>query len=128
LTRDLDLIRVMMLTLEADPRLNGRAKFTTYAEELFQIPERGDDVLAYHLMQIIDEGWLEAKYLPTAGKFDVIRLTAAGHDFIDSTRNPDVWERAQSAMKSGGTATLRFAWDIAKSIAKKEIEKRISME
>lgn len=126
--RDLDLIREMMQQLEENPELNGRDIISTSASELFTIEGKSDDELAYHLLLILDEGWLEGRYFDINGSFDVVRLTAEGHDFIDATRNPDIWKRARSAMETGGTATLRFAWDLAKSIAKKEIEKRLPID
>jgi len=125
--RDLNLVRQMMLALESDTRLNGRSIYRLSASELFDIPDRDDDELAYHLMQIIDEGWLEGKYSRTAGNFDVSRLTAAGHDFIDTTRSPGVWSKVQSTMKAGGTETLRLAWDLAKSAVRSEITRHFGI-
>jgi hypothetical protein len=126
--RDLDLIRELMLELEANEKLNGRYRLNCFASELFNRPPEEDDRIAYHLMQILDEGWLVGQYVPTAGSFDLSRLTADGHDFIDATRSPDIWKRARSAIEGGGAETLRFAWDVAKTLAKREIEKRIQFD
>jgi hypothetical protein len=125
--RDLNLVRQMMLALESDKRLNGGSTQRLFANQLFDIPDRDDDELAYHLMLIIDEGWLEAAYSRPAGNFDVSRLTADGHDFVESTRNPDVWQKTKSTMKAGGAETLRLAWDIAKSVVRSEIARHIGL-
>ena len=125
--RDLNLVREMMLALERDDRLNGRSTLCLYASKLFEIPDRSDNELAYQLMLIIDEGWLVGSYNRTAGNFDVSRLTADGHDFIDATRNPDVWSKVQATMRAGGTETLRLAWDVAKSIVRSEINRHLGI-
>lgn len=54
--RDLNLVREMMIALEGDKRLNGRSTLRLHASQLFDIPDRSDDELAYHLMLIMDEG------------------------------------------------------------------------
>jgi hypothetical protein len=58
--RDLNLVLQMMLALESNERLNGRSPQRFFASQLFDIPDRSDDELAYHLMLIMDEGWLYA--------------------------------------------------------------------
>jgi hypothetical protein len=123
--RDLDLIREIMLALENASDLNGRALLKGTASEFAQLDGREDDELAYHLMQIIDERWVVGEYLHESGDFALWRLTADGHDFIDSTRKPDVWTKAKSTAKSGGTESLRVLWDIAKAILKAEALRRL---
>ncbi|NOJ41383.1 DUF2513 domain-containing protein [Bradyrhizobium australiense] len=123
--RDLDLIREIMLALENSPQLNGRASWEGYASEFAKLEGHDDDELAYHMMLIIDEGWIEGEYWRTSGKFALTRITADGHDFLDSTRQPDIWAKAKSIAKSRGAETLRFAWDIAKSIVNAEITRHI---
>jgi hypothetical protein len=123
--RDLDLIREMMLALEANSELNGRGDQNGAAEEFFPEVSRSPDELTYHLILIIEEGWVQGSYIEIAGDFILWRLTADGHDFIDATRNRDVWNQARQAAKAGGTETLRFVWDICKRIAQKAIEKRL---
>lgn len=125
--RDLNLVREMMIALEGDKRLNGRSTLRLHASQLFDIPDRSDDELAYHLMLIMDEGWLDATYSRPAGDFDVTRLTADGHDFVESTRDPDVWQKTKSTMKAGGAETLRLAWDVAKSVVRSEIMRHLGL-
>ena len=101
--RDLDLVRTLMLALEANDRLNGRGILIASARELFPEQQETDDILAYHLMQIIDEGWLDGEYIEVSGDFIVRRLTADGHDFVDATRQPTIWDQAKSAIRAGGS-------------------------
>jgi hypothetical protein len=76
-------------------------------------------------MLIIDEGWLDGEYVRVSGNFMVRRLTADGHDFIDSTRSPDVWDRAKAVTKAAGSETLRLVWEAAKSLVRAEITRRL---
>jgi hypothetical protein len=82
--RNLYLIRKMMQVLEQDERLDGRSVYLCYASQLFEFPEHNEKELAYNLMLIIDEGWMDAEYVTASGSFLFRRLTAEGHDFIDS--------------------------------------------
>jgi hypothetical protein len=123
--RNLDLIRQMMLSLEQDSRFNGRSHRHLSASEAAPIPGFNDDVLAYNLMMIIDEKWLDADYGMNSGKFRVTRLTADGHDFIDSTRSPDVWDKAKSIAATAGGETLRFVWEAAKGLIRAEITRKL---
>jgi hypothetical protein len=127
LKRDLDLIRAMMLSLESKDELDGQSSLHAPAHELFAGFGKSESVLTYHLLLIIDEGWLLGRYIEVAGEFIIERLTADGHDFIDVTRQPSIWDQAKSAMEAGRSETLRFAWDISKKIAQKEIEKRLGL-
>jgi hypothetical protein len=106
--RNVDLIRRMMQALEQNSNLNGRSSYSCYASQLFKFPEHSDDELAYNLMLILDEGWLEGEYVTASGNFIVKRLTADGHDFIDSTKDPDRWEKAKSMAKTASGESLRI--------------------
>jgi hypothetical protein len=123
--RDLDLIRRAMLALEENNTLNGRAMRTGTATHLLGLTAYSDDDLAYHLMLIMDEDFMDGQYHRTSGHFAITRITASGHDFIDSTRNPDVWQKVRSMMKAGGSETLRLAWDLAKTVARAEITRHL---
>jgi Hypothetical protein (DUF2513) len=104
--RNLDLIRKMMQALEQDEQLDGRSVYICYASQLFAFPEHNEKELAYNLMMIIDEAWLDAEYITASGSFLFKRLTVEGHDFIDSTRDLTVWERAKSTARAAGGETL----------------------
>jgi hypothetical protein len=125
--RNLDLIRQMMLALEEDPDLNGRSRLNGFASQLVPLPDYDEDTLAYNLMMILDEGWLDGEYGMTSGTFTVTRLTADGHDFIDSTRSPDVWDKAKSIATSAGGDTLRFVLETAKGVIRAEIARKLGL-
>ena len=125
MTRDIDLIREMMQALEANSDLKGRSMRVAEAEKFFPELKHDRDVLAYHLMLIIDQKFVLGEYEPASGRFALQRLTADGHDFIDMTRQKTVWDHARAAMKEGGGATLGLAWKVAQKVVENAIEKRI---
>lgn len=69
MTRDIDLVREMMLALEADTQLKGRSMRVAEAEKFFPAIEKDPDVLTYHLMLIIDQQFLVGEYDRTSGRF-----------------------------------------------------------
>ena len=99
----------MQICCSGNGELKGRSIRVAEVEKFFPELERDPDVLAYHLMLIIDQKFMVGEYEPTSGRFALKRLTADGHDFIDMTRQKSVWEQAKAAMKEGGGATLSLA-------------------
>lgn len=114
-----------MQSIEQNTKLNGRSRLIMRASELCPSINQSDDVLAYHLMLIIEEQWLKGRYLDVAGTFMIERLTKEGHDFIDATRDTSIWEKAKSRANDAGGATLQFVWEIAKTLVRTEITKHI---
>lgn len=55
------------------------------------------DQIDYHLSQIIRAGWIdEGGARPMIG-IGFRCLTPAGHDFLDSVRDPETWSRTKKA-------------------------------
>jgi hypothetical protein len=58
------------------------------------------------------------KALPTYETAAILRMTMAGHEYLDSVRSPEVWKKTKSALeKVGGGAAL----DVIKEIASKTL-------
>ena len=51
-------------------------------------------------------------------------LTPAGHDFLDSVRDPETWAKTKKAAVGAGGFTLDLLKDLAKGFLKKQIEDR----
>jgi hypothetical protein len=92
--RDMDLIRTILLKIEADPRFDGSLFHSIGAGHLGITDHTHEEVL-YHAAMLIDADFLlgNAKLAPV-GHVMVSKLTWAGHDFIDSVRDPTIWENA----------------------------------
>lgn len=73
----------------------------------------------YHVLQMMDVG-----FATPVGK-DTFRLTAQGHDYLDSIRNEGIWRRTQAVVaEQGGSVALELIKSLALGFAKKQIEER----
>jgi Hypothetical protein (DUF2513) len=112
--RDLDLIRSLLLTVESD----GEHAVPT---------GRTDEEVADHAQQLIEEGLVEGvvvrnhQNVPTG--FAIARLTSKGHDFIDATRNPNIWKKTKGYVtKNLPGWTLSILKEVAERAIKGEIK------
>ncbi|MFG1375448.1 DUF2513 domain-containing protein [Xanthobacter autotrophicus] len=83
------------------------------------------DKLAEHLVMLIDEArFVSGIAAPTMMGKDWLdlRLTWQGHDFIDSVRDPKVWENTKNGATAAGGFTVDLLRDLAKGFIKKQIE------
>jgi hypothetical protein len=82
--RDKDLIRKLLQILEQAGTDRGFSFEAAEAESL----GRSLDDIRYNLQQAEDMGLIEVGSKPLNGEWRILRLTPAGHDFLDS--NPTV--------------------------------------
>ena len=97
--RDMELVRKLLFFAEADRK----------DDELCE--EYGLDVVAGHVAILLDAGLIVGS--APAGQSgrpiasDIIRLTWAGHEFLDNARNDKVWNRVMATVKNAVT-TVSF--------------------
>lgn len=111
--RDMELIRLMLLELETD-------------EPSAEVEKQPMELRLYNLALMKDAGFIEAEIISdinlTMQAAKIVRMTWAGHDFLDSTRNPKVWGHVRdSVIKSG----VSWSFDILKEVLKREAVKHI---
>ena len=58
------------------------------------------------------------------GDFGYKGLTWAGHDFLDSVRDPEVWSKTKKGAMAAGGFTVDLLKDLAKGLVRKQIEDR----
>jgi Hypothetical protein (DUF2513) len=120
--RDMDLIRELLLRLEAIPiRAGGVVHITPDVDEL-SVPGKSADEIDYHLSLIekaglIDNGGME----PMVG-IGFRALTWAGHDFLDSVRDPAIWRDTKEGARRAGGFSVELLTALAKGFIKKKIE------
>jgi hypothetical protein len=96
--RDMDLVRAILLEVE---------KSTSPGGCRIEIPDHSREELYYNAQQAQDAGLIEAKFLPNTTEFHVVRLTYAGHEFLDAARNDTLWAKAkETVIKNTGTLTV----------------------
>lgn len=110
--RDMELIRLLLLEQE-----QGEAP-----PELAQYPEQ--DIL-YNFALMSDAGLIDAELIPELGmptSVYVRRLTWAGHDFLDATRDSKVWKMAKEhILKPGASWTFSVLLEWLKQEAHKRV-------
>jgi hypothetical protein len=96
--RDMDLIRTILLEVEKSPSPGGCQ---------IKLPEHSREELYYNAQQAQDAGLIEAKFSSDGTAFHVLRLTYAGHEFLDAARNDTLWAKAKEiVIKNTGTLTV----------------------
>jgi hypothetical protein len=110
--RDMDLVRELLLKLEAEP-FDGNVWLLN--PDSLGIKDHTQDQIAYHLLLLIDSGFLEGERA-LSGEFMSRKLTWAGHDFLDSVRDPKIWRATKERVKEAGGFTMELLAGVAKEI------------
>jgi hypothetical protein len=108
--REMDLIRELLLKLETLPIPSTGFRMIHPDEAEVQVEGYTVEQIDYYL------SLLEQANLISAGGLDVLgmkigpgtafrSLSWAGHDFLDSVRSPDVWDRTKTAAAAVGGFT-----------------------
>lgn len=96
--RDMDLIRTLLMNTEALPDTNGHP---------ISAEGHGAAEICEHVRLAQEAGLLEARFLPGSTECAVLRLTWAGHEFVDAARESRIWEKAKEmAMRTAEGVTI----------------------
>ena len=121
--RDMDLIRELMLKLESLPMRSGGIVLIKGDTDELQVDGYGVDQIDYHLVLIREAGLIDTPGSgPLGGGMPFRRLTWAGHDFLDSVRSPDVWDRTKQAASAAGGFTVELLVFAAKTYLEGKIK------
>lgn len=120
--RDMDLIRDLMLALEALPEAPGCVHQLTPGEGALAIDCFGKDEVAYHLKLIEEAKLIQTFEAGYGGDVLFDRLSWSGHDFVDSVRSPEVWAKTKKGAEAAGGFTVDLLKDLAKGFLKKQVE------
>ena len=126
--RDMDLIRNLLLRLDAMPIGIGEAYFL----ELNKPPLclQGDDPnkVYYNMKLIADAGFLALTPSQPGIGFGLTGLTWHGHEFLDTVRDPEIWRRTKEGANKAGGFTVSLLADLAKGLLKTQIEKHTGIK
>ncbi|KJS86265.1 MAG: hypothetical protein JM58_07135 [Peptococcaceae bacterium BICA1-8] len=97
--RDLDLIRQILLIIEDKPDYDSWAGL--------DIPGKSNNEISYHIMLLNEAGLIEARKMCVydgSSDWKPSRLTWEGHEFIEASRDENIWAKAKMIVKekSGG--------------------------
>lgn len=119
MTRDMDVIRTLLLRLEGRYKGIGTLIFDHGDEEL---AIEGVDPLAvtYNLGLLVEAGFVKGRVTAT-GDFMMEGMTWSGHDFLDSVRDDEIWRRTKEGISLAGG----FTFDLMKALAKGYVRKKV---
>jgi hypothetical protein len=120
--RDMDLIRELLLRLESLPLRPGSIVHITPDAEEIAIAGHDADQIEYHLSQIAKAGLIDQGGVEPMIGIGFRSLTWDGHDFLDSVRDPRIWEKTKKGIEGAGGFTVELMKDLAKGFVKKQIE------
>src|SRR4051794_1703310 len=94
-----DLARTILLALEENP--------SPHAPKRIEVGDASQEEFSYHVMLLAQDNLIEARDSSHGGRtfsWYPIRLTMAGHRFLDASREPSRWEKAKTVVmeKTGG--------------------------
>lgn len=120
--RDLDLIREILLKVEADPKLDG----THYSiPDSSDFPGHTDEEIAYHVGLLIQAGLLkQAAAGQKVSSVAITQLTWSGHEFLAKTRDVGVWNKVKQRL--GGLPDV--ALSVIAALAEAELKKLLGLD
>ena len=125
--RDMDLIREILLKLEAVEAFNGDLQPVTATE--LGITEYGEMEFTYNAALLIEAKMLTGNTrMAVEGHIVIGALTWGGHDFLDAIRDSKIWQETKEGAKQVGGFTLDLLKALAKGLVKKKIEQHTGVE
>lgn len=126
--RDMDLVRALLLRIESWDIPPGGAVSNLFATDPeVQIDGYADNAVDYHLELLIDSGLVEGS-CNIERRFRIHKLTPAGHDLVESIRDPAIWSETKEGVKKAGGFTVELLRDLAKGLIKTQIAKHTGVE
>ena len=117
--RDMDLIRDLLIALEAEYETN-----TFSTQSLPEIGSYSPKVVLAHFNILKTAGFID-RYHDAYGvgpKLDKHSITHAGYDFLDSVRDPEIWRKTKEAGRKAGGWTLELFGVFAKGLSKMKFD------
>nr|WP_083434486.1 DUF2513 domain-containing protein [Sphingomonas sp. Y57] len=114
--RDSDLIRAILLAIEADDRC-----------EVLRLPRIegfSPEAVHFHVHLLIEKGLLQTA-LPDRSvrqPWMCLRLTWEGYDFLDHIRDPAVWRSVKRAARKVGSWSIETLAALAKAMILAKVE------
>lgn len=121
--RNMELIRKLMLSLEAMPMRYGAILHINPEDFSAEASEYSSDEINYHIHLIVDAGLIDTGNFRPMNGIGFRGFTWSGHDLLDSIRDPEIWGATKGAVDQVGG----FSVDLLKALAKGFIKKKIEL-
>jgi len=115
--RDMDLVRTMLLAVEAHPQ--------GFAPHPLAIEGYTSAQIGYHSTILKEAGLVEA--IDSTSSDDtgpmaiILRLTWQGHEFIEAARSPSIWSQAKSLMLKAGGGSFTIWQSVLTQLVKQNL-------
>ena len=121
--RDMDLVRVILMRVEE------RTK--TKMRDLLPDPDDEEERqrYSYHIKMLVDERLLDGRAFSSMKNTDWsdLELRWPGHEFLNTLRDPSVWEKTKEVSRKAGGGGLQVMLEIGRTIiveaAKEQLKK-----
>lgn len=117
--RDMDLIRLLLLEIEA------RGGGVTSQINDLRIEGYTPEQVGHHVWLLEDGGFIicvEGEVVDEAELYPRC-LTWKGHEVLDAVRDPEVWRQSTGLAKRGRNESLRTVWKIAQKLSESRTER-----
>ncbi len=117
--RNLDTVRKLLELADAQP---AGQPLITLSGSFENTPVE----VVEHIQLMIDAGLIEGEAytdpkMERGGIFVISNLTWAGHDFLNASRNDDVWNTTKSRIAKAGSWTFGLVLEVRKEETKRRI-------
>src|SRR5208283_4814196 len=119
--RDMDLVRELLLKIEDNPQMDGTREFYYAKPEEMGIEGHSREEVAYHLMLLIEEGYIDGAVTMAHPMQVIRRLTNSGHDFLGSISDPGIWEKTKERLSGLPSVALPVVAQVALAEFKKHL-------
>lgn len=118
--RDMELARQLLLTIESN---NGD-------EALLLSNDWDRKEVAYHLKILDQAGFVEnrTRWADNQPYWIYASLTWEGHEFLDSVRNDNIWNKTKEGIKTKGLELGSIPIEVIKEFAKIQIKNLMGLE
>lgn len=126
--RDMDLIRDLMLKLEAIETPGRRCIHILPDCPEISIPDRTPEEIDYHLSLIDGASFVDSGGVDPSRGIALRGLTWSGHDFVDSVRDPAIWRATKDGAQKAGGFSVDLLVALAKGLIKNKIEQHTGVK
>ena len=120
--RDMDLIRELMLKLEAFPIRAGGTAHIQPSDEAVTVDGKTTDEIEFHLGLICDADFIDQGGVSPMVGIGFRKLTWRGYDFLDTVRDPAIWRETKEGAKKAGGFTVDILLAVGKALIKQKLQ------
>jgi hypothetical protein len=105
--RDMDLCRTLLLRVEELELAPASTEYLQWDEPFFIVERHSVSQAIYNFSLLRDAGFVVApSKVQGLDSFGIQGLSWAGHEFLDTVRNPEVWTATKAVAKKAGGLDL----------------------